>query len=177
VELKRVIFMSMCVTILFVQEQMLVFIPNVQFTTLLIVLFSSIFKLKETIVIIIVYVLLDNIYMGTLYPLMLAPMLIAWLLIPISYHTILRRTKNEIKLALFGLIFGFVYGWIYIPFRMIEQEIFDFWAYLILDIPFEIIMAISNFVTIMWLFKPLYKTLSTEMIQLESENGYSSKNS
>ncbi len=175
-ELKRLIFMSMAITILFVQEQMLMIIPNVQFTTLLIVLYVSLFRFKESVIMIIVYVLLDNLFMSSFHPLYTPPMFIAWLLIPIAYHTILRRTKSEYKLAIFGLVFGFVYGWIFIPFRMLEFGISEFWPYLILDIPFEIIMAISNFVTILWLYKPLYRTLELEMERLDqSENTYTIK--
>ena len=170
--LRRLIFIAMCITILFVQEQMLLIIPNVQFTTLLIMLYVSLFKARESVLIIIVYVLLDNLYMSSFHPFYTAPMLLAWLSIPLFYHTVLRRTKSEVKLALFGLFFGFFYGWVYIPFRMFEFGISEFWPYLLLDIPFEIIMAVSNFVTILWLYKPLYTTLSTEMHQLSKDSNY-----
>ena len=164
--------MAMCTTVLFVQEQILMIVPNVQFTTLLIVLYASLFKFRESVAIIVIYIILDNMYMSSFHPLYTPPMFIAWLTIPVVYHTVLRKTKNEISLALFGLFFGFYYGWVFIPFRMIEFGITDFWPYLMLDLPFEIIMAISNFVTILWLFKPLSTTLETEMRSLETSYGY-----
>ena len=164
--LKRLIFMAMCITILFVQEQILTIVPNVQFTTLLIILYVSLFRVRESIAIIVIYVFLDNLYMHSFNPLYTPPMLIAWLSIPLVYHLVLRRTKSELKLAIFGLIFGFYYGWMFIPFRMLEFGVHEFWPYLILDIPFEIIMAFSNFITILWLYKPLYNTLSFEMENL-----------
>ncbi len=158
----------MCTTILFVQEQLLIIVPNVQFTTLLIVLFSSVFKFRETVAIITVYVFFDNLYMGSFHPLYTPPMFLAWLLIPISYHTVLRRTKSEVKLAVFGFVFGFVYGWVYIPFRILEFGITDLWPYFLADLPFEVIMAVSNFATILWLFTPLHKTLETELAALSA---------
>lgn len=153
----------MSITILLVQEMILLVIPNVQFTTLLIVLYASLFTFKENIIIIIVYVFLDSLYMGALNPLYMTPMIIGWSIIPVAYHTLLKHTTNEIKLALFGLVFGFLYGWVFIPFRLIELGISEFWPYLILDLPFEMIMAATNFITILWLFKPLHKTLIEEM--------------
>lgn len=165
--------MAMCVTILFVQEQLLVILPNIQFTTMLLVLFASLFTLKENIVMIIVYVFLDSLYMGALNPLYMTPMLIGWMLIPISYNLLLRKTHNEIILAFFGLLFGFIYGWVFIPFRMLELGISEFWPYLLLDIPFEILMALSNFLTILWLYKPLYRTLSVELEMLDKDTGLS----
>ncbi|MFP4286425.1 MAG: hypothetical protein ACLFRI_01900 [Candidatus Izemoplasmataceae bacterium] len=163
--LKRLIFLAMCITILFVQEQLLILIPNVQFTTLLVVLYAALFTFKENVLIIMVYVFLDNLALGTLYPLMMAPMFIAWMIIPISYHTFLRKTKNVYILAFFGILFGILYGFVFVPFRMIEQEVFDIWAYIIADIPFQIVMALSNFITILWLFTPLYNTLNKELIK------------
>lgn len=157
----------MCIAILFVQEQLLILIPNVQFTTLLIVLYSALFKFRENVLIIAVYVFLDNLALSTFYPLMMAPMFIGWIIIPISYHTVLRKTKNAYVLAFSGILFGITYGWIFVPFRMIEQEIFDLWAYVIADIPFQIVMALSNFITILWLFNPLYTTLSKELYKWE----------
>jgi hypothetical protein len=161
--LKRLIFIAMCIAILFIQEQVLLIIPNVQFTTLLIVLYAAIFKFRETLLIIVVYVFLDNLTLSTFYPLMMAPMLIGWSIIPISYHTFLRRTKNPYILAFYGILFAVIYGWIFVPFRILEQEVFELWPYIIADIPFQIVMALSNFITILWLFTPLYNTLSNEL--------------
>ncbi len=165
--LRRLILLAMSVTIIFVQEQLLMFIPNVQFTTLLIVLFVSVFTFKESIVMIIVYVLLDNIYMGTLNPFYMVPMFIGWTLIPVVYHTLLKQTKNANTLAFFGLFMGFVYGWVYIPFVMIQLGMNHFWPYLLADIPFELIMATSNFLTILWLYEPLYRVVSQQMESIE----------
>lgn len=164
--LRRLILMAMSITILVVQEMLLMVIPNVQFTTLLIVLYASLFTFKENIIMIFIYVFIDSLYMGALNPLYMIPMVIGWSLIPIAYHTVLKQTTSEVKLAVFGLIFGFLYGWTFIPFRMIELGIDEFWPYLILDLPFEMIMAVANFVTILWLFKPLHKTLAEEFKQM-----------
>ena len=171
---KKMMMISLSVTILFTQEQLMVFLPNVSFTVLLIIVFASVYTFKESIVLITAYVLLDSMYMGGMSPFLVVPMLIGWYLIPISYHTILRKTKNETKLAAFAFVFGFVYGWVYIPFRMIQIGVSELWPYFVADILFEVIMATSGFVAVLWLFKPLYNSLNEIMEgkRLETTKSY-----
>ena len=156
---KRMIMIALAVPIIIIQEQLLVMVPNVQFTVVLIILFSSIFSLKESIIMVLVYVLIDSMYMGALNPLYMTPMVLGWSFIPLSIHTYLRGTKSEMKLAVFALGFGFLYGWIFIPFKIIEQGITTVWPYFVADLPFEIIMAATGFITVILLFKPLYKII------------------
>ena len=94
---KRLLMIALSIAILFTQEQLLVFLPNVQLTVLLIILFVSIYSFKESIIMITAYVLLDSLYMGGFNIFYMIPMMLAWYLIPVSYHTILRRTKSEHK--------------------------------------------------------------------------------
>jgi len=161
--LKRLIFLAMSVTIIFVQEQALMFIPNVQFTTLLIVLFASVFTFKESLMMIFAYVILDNLYMGTFNPLFMTPMFLGWSMIPFLYHTLLKETTNEIKLAIFGVFFSVLYGMAFVPFNMLQTGIHNVIPYIIADLPFMLIMAVSNFFTILWLYQPLYKVVSKEL--------------
>ena len=165
-ETKRLLMVALSIAIIFTQEQLLVFIPNVQLTVLLIILFVSVFSFKESIMMITAYVFLDSLYMGGFNVFYMVPMLFAWYLIPISYHTILRRTTNEIKLALFAFVFGFVYGWMFIPFNMIQTGV-SFLPYLIADLFFEVIMAATGLFTVLWIYKPLYKVL-TEVVIVNS---------
>lgn len=163
---KKMLMIATAVTIIFVQEQILLIAPNVQLTVLLIILFSTIFSIRESLMMILVYVFLDSMYMGTIDFFYMIPMVIAWSLIPICYHTILRRTNNEYVLAVFAFVFGFVYGWIFIPFRMIQFGVSKVWPYFIADIPFEIIMAVVGFGTVLLAFKPL-KSVLNQVIEIE----------
>lgn len=156
---RRMMMVSIAISILLVQEYMLMILPNVQFTILLMILFVSVFSFKESIIMITGYVFLDLMMLGGLNPMYLLPMLVSWYLIPVSYHTILRRTNDELKLALFAMAFGVIYGLMFMPFKMLEQGIWNPLPYLIADIPFEIIMSITGFITVYWLFVPLQKVL------------------
>jgi len=156
---RRLLMIAFAITITFVQEQMLLILPNVQFTVLLVIVFTSVFTFKESMTYIIAYVILDNMYLGGFNLFYMIPMFLAWSLIPISYHTILRRTTNEYYLGFFAFVFGFVYGWSFIPFNMIQTGISNFYVYLTADIMFEIIMAVVGFVSVIWLFRPLRNVL------------------
>ncbi|MCK5761314.1 MAG: hypothetical protein KAH16_00295 [Candidatus Izimaplasma sp.] len=166
-ETKRLLMIALSIAIIFTQEQFLMFIPNVQLTVLLIILFTSVFSFKESIMMITAYVFLDSLYMGGFNVFYMVPMMLAWYLIPLSYHSILRKTNSEIKLAIFAFIFGFVYGWMFIPFNMIQTGIPNFYPYLLADLPFEGIMATTGFLTVLWIYKPLYNVL-TGVIALDN---------
>lgn len=158
---REITLLAACIAILFVQEQLLTFIPNFQFTTVLIIIYSRVFKFKKTTVIIFSHVLLDNIYMGSIgMPNIVIPMFLAWMIVPICMNTILRKTDNIIILSIFGYLFGHIYGLVYVPFQAWFLNI-DISKYVIADIPFEIIMGISNLLTILWLYAPLRKTIES----------------
>ena len=165
-ETRRLLMVALSIAIIFTQEQLLMFIPNVQLTVVLIILFVSVFSFKESIIMITCYVLLDSLYMGGFNVFYMVPMMLAWYIIPVSYHTILRKTTNEVKLALFAFVFGFVYGWMFIPFNMLQTGI-EFLPYLAADLIFEVVMAATGLLTVLWIYGPLYKVL-TEVILINN---------
>jgi len=159
-ETRKMIMLAFAISILFVQEQILVFLPNIQFTVVLLIVYSSVFSKKEMFVIIFVYVFLDSMYYGGLNPFYFIPMLLAWSLIPIVHHGLLKRTRNEYVLAVFALMFGFVYGWMFIPFHMIQTSIMNPIPYLLSDLLFEVIMGTTGFLTVLWMYGPLVRLFS-----------------
>lgn len=168
--LKELTLMVVCASILFVQQIALSFIPNVQFSVLLIVLYTKMLGFKKTSLIIIVHVTAINLLspFGPVVPTLIPAMFIAWMLIPIFLTTIFRKVESAIWLSIFGLIYGFVYGWVYIPFTVYLLDV-PFEAYLLMDLPFEIIMGISNMISILWLYDPLKKAFKQQLCILENK--------
>lgn len=166
---KKMMMIALSVAIVFVQEQVLVFLPNIQFTVLLLFVFASVYTLKENTILILSYVLLDNMYMGGFNLFYMVPMFLAWMFIPIVYKSVLRRTNNELTIAVFAFLFGFFYGWMFMPFTMLQTGVYDIRAYLVMDIPYELIMAIAGFVSVYWLYTPLVNIMRniTEPLYLE----------
>ena len=62
---RRLVRIAIFAAILFVQEFALSFIPNVQFTQCLIAIFYYAFGLVDTLIIVTVHVILDNLSMGS----------------------------------------------------------------------------------------------------------------
>jgi energy-coupling factor transport system substrate-specific component len=159
-QIKDLTLIALLSAILFVQQLALSMLPNIQFTTLLIVLYTKVLGFKKTTLIIFIHVIISNFFSpyGTVNPMFLPSMFIAWMLIPISLNTIFKKVDSAFTLAFIGFVFGFIYGWTFIP---ISVYILDapLKAYFLMDLPFEIIMAISNFLTILWLYDPLKKVL------------------
>ncbi len=151
-------------SILFVQQLALSFIPNVQFSVLLVILYTKILGFKKTSLIIIIHVLAVNLLspMGPVVPTLIPAMFIAWMLIPILLSTLLKHVHSAIWLSVFGFVYGFIYGWVFIPFTVWFLDV-PFLPYLIWDIPFEIIMAISNMISILWLYDPLKKAFVQQL--------------
>ncbi len=158
VNVKELVLLSVLTTILFVSEQILSFLPSVQITFLLIILYSKVFKFK-TIFIIIVHVLLDNLFNSSFNIIFIPFIILAYSIIPITLNTIFKRITKELPLALLSIVYSFIYCISYvIPTALTTNiKVVD---YLIADLPFSIILAVVSFLTVLWLYKSLYKFLN-----------------
>lgn len=161
-KLRELVLLAILTTILFVVEQLLTFIPNIQLTFLIIIIYSKVFKLK-TLFIILIHVLLDNLFMGSFNMMYIPFMFLGYSIIPITLYFI--KTNNEIHLALLSVIFSFIYCFLFVIPSSITTGV-KFRDYLIADIPFTIILSISSFVTVLWLYKPI----SQKLIQFKNKN-------
>ena len=153
---KDIAIIAVMTTILFVQEQLLSSLPGVQLTIFLIILYSKKLGLAKTALIIFLHVMLDNFYMSSFSLMYTPPMLVGWLLIPLTLCTILKKVESPIILGLLGVIYSFIYCWLYIIPNYLIMHIGPI-AYLSTDIIFEFILAICSFASILILYKPCSK--------------------
>lgn len=162
--IKEITLIAALAAILFVQQILFSFIPNVSFTVLLLFLYSRLLGFKKTAIIIVIHVAAINILspFGPVMPIHLPSMLIGWLIIPLFLLTVFKKVEDPFYLALIGLAHGFIYGWAYIPTSVFLLNI-PFKEYFLMDIIFEVIMGVSSFVTILWLYNPLFKFLSKHL--------------
>lgn len=156
IKVKDAALIAVLTAVLFVQQLALSVLPNIQFTTLLIVLYTKVLGPKRTSLIITLHVLLSNFFspFGPVNPIYMPSMFIAWMLIPVLLSTVFKGLDKPYPLAIFGFFFGFVYGWLFIPVSVFMLGI-PFKEYFLMDLPFELLMAISNFLTILWLYEPI----------------------
>jgi len=169
--IKRLVLTTGFIGILFIQEQFLTFFPNFQLTFLLMMVYSRTFGFRLTSIIIIVHVILDSLLYGGIMFLYSPFMIIAYLFIPLSMTTIFKRVKNDFTLALISMLYGFIYSWIFLIPVVLIMEL-PLVPYLIADIPFEILLVVSNFITVLLLFRPLVKVIEILKQEGGHENGY-----
>lgn len=157
--IKQIALYSVLTSILFVSEQLLSFIPNVQLTFLLIILYNKVLGIKPTIIIVIIHTLLDNLIMGSFTPLIIIPMMMGYIVTLIILQTLFKNANTPLFLALFGILSGIIYSFMFIIVNVLLLDI-SLKAYIIADIPHTLILVASNFITILWLYTPLNKILT-----------------
>ena len=156
-KVKDVALLGILNAILYLVDQVLSFVPFLQLSMLLIILFSRKMGALKTSIIVIIYVILEYIVAG-FNLLFFIFSVIGWLFVPLLTNFLFRKTKSVISIALQGVLFSFLYSWIHIipSCIIIESSIID---YLSMDVFFEISLAISSFVSILLLYKPLEKVI------------------
>lgn len=144
--------------IIFVSEYILQMLPNIQITVFLIILFSKHLGFVRTFFIVLIYVFLDTCFMGGFNFIYFPFMLFGWLAIPTTLNLCFKKSNDPLVLALLGILFSFIYSWIMIIPGVFVTHI-NFIDYLLADIIFEIILAVSSFLTTLWLYKPMSNSL------------------
>lgn len=152
-----IVVIAMLSSIVFVLEQALSFLPNIQLTVLLFIVYTKVLGAKKTLIIVLIHTLFDNLYMGSMNPYISVPMLIAWMLIPILL-SIFKKFNSIYFLIGFAFVFGFLYGWVMMVGSILQFN-FPVIPYLISDLPFELLMAVSGSLSVLILYKPLTKFL------------------
>lgn len=149
---KRMCIIAIFSAILFALEELLTVLPNVQLTFLLVMLYASILSILDSTLIIIIHVILDNLFMQTFNPFFMVPQFLGLLIAAIFAR--LLRNKNEYIIGVASILASLIYCWLYLLVNIWFLHA-NFIEYLLADIPFEILLATSSFVSIVLLYKPL----------------------
>lgn len=156
-KLKRYILLAMMSALFVASDWALAFVPNVQVIMLLVAVIASTFKLWEGALVLLIYVLADNL-LGYGLSWYTIPMYVGWVVSLASFRLLFNEGagKNTLKFA--SIILGF---WYSIPFAITTVAVYgtDLYAYIVADIPFAIVLALSSYVTIDLLYTPLTKTI------------------
>ena len=162
---RELCIMALLTVILFAQEQLMNFLPNINCTILLMVLYAKTFGFVNTGMIISVYLILDATFMASLNPIWTTGQWIAWMTVPLLICTVFKKTEDSLKLAFAGALCAFLYCWVMIlPTMWVLHT--PFVPYLIKDVPFELLLAASSFLGILLLYDPLRKLLK-KLLRME----------
>lgn len=157
IKVKDIAIMVMLAALLFVQEEALTLIPNIQFTFLLIMLYGAVLGPKKASLIVLVHVLLDNLFMSSFIPTVMLPMLIGHeITMLIGYFL---KNKNTIILSIGITIASIIYAFLFFITTIFVYDINPL-TYLIADIPFDIILIACNILCVILIYSPLYKILN-----------------
>ena len=152
--------MGILTAILFVQEEALTFLPNIQLTVFLIFLYTKTQGWIKTSIIVTIHVLLDNLVMGSMNVLTFVPMLIGWLTIPLTLGTIFKKVDKPIYLALLSIPYVMFYDFCFALFTSWLTDT-TLYAWYVGGIVFDIILVMSSFLSILWLYEPLKKVIES----------------
>ena len=155
--IKKLCYLVAMTTILFVQEELLTVVPSVQLTFFLIILYGATVGIGYGSIVVVAHVLMDNLFMGSFVVWTIVPMIVAYEITLIFGY--LLRKKNEFIIAGAGVIAGLIYAALFIPIGVFVYEQ-KFVPYIIADIPFTLVLVTCNFITIAFLYKPMYKLLN-----------------
>lgn len=161
-KIKDITIIALFSAIIFVQEQLLSFIPNVQLTMLLVILYTRIFGIGKTTIIVLIHTTLDNLVNGSFSLVYTPAMFVGWEIAVIGTSTLLKKCNNSLAIGISSIIFSIFYSLMFFLTSLLFLEI-DPIAYLISDIWFTLIFALSNFVIILWVLLPLEKVLKDKI--------------
>lgn len=136
----------------------LVLIPNVEIVTLLFMVYASVFGFRKTFIVALIFSTTEIFFYGV-QTWLLVYYFIWPLLIGIS-ALLHRRTHSEWPYAITALIFGLAFGFVFAIFESFFYGISYGIVYWTRGIPFDLIHGGSNFVVVLFLFKPLYSLLT-----------------
>lgn len=138
-------------------QMALSFLPNVEVVTLLIILFSLIYK-KKTLYIVCTFVILMGLLHG--FGLWWLGYVILWPLL--SLLTIFLRKKlmnNYLAMSIYSGAFGFLFGFFYaIPYGIFGGFNAGL-SYWIAGIPFDIVHGVGNYFIMLFLGKRVFNVL------------------
>lgn len=159
---RRMVYYALFTAILFVQEQLLSFLPNIQLTIFLLVLYTKVFGCLPTLGIIMIHVGLDCIINGSIAPFVMIPMGIGYACIPIFIHFFLKNTNKPLFLALYGILSAILYSLCFTFTNALFLDI-SIKNYIVADIPFVLLLCASSFLSILWLYAPCYQLLQKRL--------------
>lgn len=157
--IKKLCYLVVLTTILFVQEELLTPIPSVQLTFFLIMIYGATIGIGYGSLIVVVHVLLDNLFMSSFTITTIGPMIIGYEITLLMGY--LFRGKSEILNGFINALCALIYSALFIPVNIFVFDVSPY-AYVIADIPFVLVLMTCNIVCALVLYKPIYKLLNNE---------------
>lgn len=152
---KDVVICGIFSAVLLVAQIALAVLPNIEMVSLLVIVYTLVFK-RKTIPIIYIFALLEGLIYG--FGIWWIMYLYVWTILYLIVR-IFRKNESALFWALVGGFYGLSYGLLcsipYLAAGGIGAGI----AWWIRGIPYDILHGVGNFMVILFLFKPIYAAL------------------
>ena len=158
-KIKDILIVSMLSAILVVVQLILGFLPNIQLTFLLLFVYSKCLGTFKTMIVILINVVLQNLIWGSFNLIYTPAMFIGYMLVPILLNHVFKNVNNIYAVSFISVLCSFIYSWCFILPSILLTEV-SFTAYIISDILFEVLLAGSSFISVLWLYERLCDVLN-----------------
>ena len=157
VTVRDLCFLSLAAALMFALKMALSSLPNINLNALILILVTVFFGWKALYTVC-VYVLLEGLMFG--FGVWWVSYLIVWPLLVVLAMAV-RKTASPLLWAVFAGLFGLAFGpMMYVIFFTVTGGWEGFLPMWIAGIPYDLVHAVSNFLTVLILFRPLSKVFS-----------------
>ena len=152
---KNIALIAMMVAVIETCKMAMAFLPNIELTSFLIIMFTLYFK-SRIIYVIPVFVLIEGVVFGTgtwwiMY-------LYAWPLLALMTW-ILRKYESAFTLAMLSGIFGLSFGALCSLVYLVAGGPYAAFTWWIAGIPWDLVHGVANFIIMLILYKPMKRVL------------------
>ena len=164
---KDIAVFALCATLMFALKMALMWLPNIHFGALLIIIFTLTYRYK-VFYIIYLYALMEILVFG-FNPFWSIGYLYVWSILA-GLALLFRRMENPLGWAVLAGAFGLSFGALMAPAYVLisykpEEYFIGFLGHWITGIPFDIAHCIGNFAICLFLFKPLTKVMNKPYVK------------
>ncbi len=157
VTVRDLCFLSLAAALMFAVKMALSSLPNINLNALILILVTVFFGWKALYTVC-VYVLLEGLMFG--FGVWWVSYLIVWPLLVVLAMAV-RKNASPLLWAVFAGLFGLAFGpMMYVIFFTVTGGWEGFLPMWIAGIPYDLVHAVSNFLTVLILFRPLEKVFS-----------------
>ncbi|WP_283607972.1 hypothetical protein [Faecalispora anaeroviscerum] len=152
VTIRELTELAVCTAVIFVLQVTLAILPNIETTTLLIMLYTRWFR-RKTLWIIYVFAVLEGVYYG--FQIWWVMYLYVWTILWLAVLLLERKPRSVYFWAAVGSIYGLMFGFLCSFPYLVVGGVYAAVSWWIAGIPFDLIHGFGNFILILVLYKPL----------------------
>ncbi|MEG1895961.1 MAG: hypothetical protein RR162_06940 [Oscillospiraceae bacterium] len=153
---KKLVTAAFLAAIMFVSQVAISFLPNIEPVTLLVILFTLVFGMKQSLTVIYLFAALEGLFYG--FGIWWIMYLYVWTILAVAVW-LCRKNNSVLVWAVIAGFYGLCFGALCaIPYGIIGG-FYAGVAYWVAGIPFDIAHCVGNVLMILLLFTPMKKVL------------------